>query len=55
MRHRIAAGAIIEREGKILMVRHCKPGIYDFWVVPGGGAIDDEPLADAARREVLEE
>ncbi|OQS45102.1 NUDIX domain-containing protein [Chromobacterium violaceum] len=55
MRHRIAAGAIIEREGKILMVRHCKPGIYDFWVAPGGGAINDEPLADAARREVLEE
>ncbi|MEO2217259.1 NUDIX domain-containing protein [Chromobacterium vaccinii] len=55
MKHRIAAGVIVEHEGRILMVRHCKPDGYDFWVAPGGGVIDDEPLADAARREVKEE
>ncbi|MDE1716413.1 NUDIX hydrolase [Chromobacterium amazonense] len=55
MQHRIGAGVIVEHEGRVLMVRHCKPGVYDFWVAPGGGAIDDEPLADAARREAWEE
>ncbi|WP_158677451.1 NUDIX domain-containing protein [Chromobacterium vaccinii] len=52
MKHRVEAGVIVEHEGRILMVRHCKPGAYDLWVAQGGGAIGDEPLADAARREV---
>ncbi|SUX29680.1 NUDIX hydrolase [Chromobacterium vaccinii] len=34
MKHRIAAGVIVEHEDRILMVRHCKPGAYDFWVAP---------------------
>ena len=55
MRHRIAAGVLIEHEGQILLVRHHKPGIYDFWVAPGGGAEGNEDLRDAARREVREE
>ncbi|UTH75949.1 NUDIX domain-containing protein [Chromobacterium sp. IIBBL 290-4] len=55
MKHRIAAGAIVEDQGRVLMVRRCKPGAYDFWAAPGGGAIDDEALAEAAAREVREE
>ena len=55
MKHRISAGALVEQDGRLLLVRHRKPGAYDFWVAPGGGAQDDEALADAARREVREE
>lgn len=55
MKHRISAGAIVENEGRILMVRHRKAGEYDFWVAPGGGAEGDEDLHATAIREVFEE
>jgi 8-oxo-dGTP diphosphatase len=55
MKQRVAAGVLVEYDGKFLLVRHCKPGVYDFWVAPGGGAENDEDLRDAARREVREE
>jgi 8-oxo-dGTP diphosphatase len=55
MNHRIAAGVIVESHGRILLVRHRKVGVYDFWVAPGGGANDGEDLYAAARREVFEE
>jgi ADP-ribose pyrophosphatase YjhB (NUDIX family) len=55
MQHRISSGMIVERGGRLLLVRHVKPGAYDFWVAPGGGVQGTESLADAARREVREE
>ena len=55
MQHRIAAGVIVEHEGRILLVHHRKPNVYDFWVAPGGGAEGTEDLKVAARREVAEE
>jgi 8-oxo-dGTP diphosphatase len=55
MKHRIAAGVIVENDGRILLVRHHKLGEYDFWVAPGGGAHDGEDLRATAQREVLEE
>jgi 8-oxo-dGTP diphosphatase len=55
MEHRIAAGVIVESDAKILVVRHLKPGVYDFWAAPVGGAIGDEDLRDTAKREALEE
>lgn len=55
MRHRISAGALVEEDGRILVVRHVRPQFYDFWVAPGGGAKDEEELAAAAMREVREE
>lgn len=55
MKHRIAAGVLVEHEDRILLVHHCKPGSYDFWVAPGGGAEGTEDLRATARREVLEE
>jgi 8-oxo-dGTP diphosphatase len=55
MKHRIGAGVIVEEEGRILLVRHVKPGVYDFWVAPGGGAEETEDLFATAKREVLEE
>jgi len=55
MNHRIAAGALVVSEGRVLLVRHHKPNSYDFWVAPGGGAEGGEDLHAALRREVREE
>lgn len=55
MKHRISAGALVEHQGRLLLVRHQKPGAYDFWVAPGGGVIGAEELAATAVREVKEE
>ena len=55
MKHRISAGAIIEHEGRILLVRYRAAGGVEFWVAPGGGAEGTEDLPDAARRETKEE
>ena len=55
MKHRIAAGVIVENDNRILLVRHAKLGVYDFWVCPGGGAEGVEDLHSAAKREVFEE
>jgi ADP-ribose pyrophosphatase YjhB (NUDIX family) len=55
MQHRISAGAIVESGKRILVVRHVRPGKYDFWVAPGGGVQGSEELTTAAEREVREE
>lgn len=55
MSHRISAGAIVEREERLLLVHHKKAGHYDFWVSPGGGVKGEESLHEAAVREVREE
>jgi ADP-ribose pyrophosphatase YjhB (NUDIX family) len=55
MRHRIAAGALVVRDDRLLLVHHRREGAFDFWVPPGGGVIGDEALADAAAREAMEE
>ncbi len=55
MNHRIATGVIVENDNRILLVRHAKRGVYDFWVAPGGGAQGQEDLISAAKREVFEE
>lgn len=55
VQHRISAGAIVWHESRLLMVRHMKPGAYEFWVCPGGGVEADESLEAAAEREVFEE
>jgi 8-oxo-dGTP diphosphatase len=53
--YRISAGALVEHDGRLLMVHHLRPGRYDFWVAPGGGVQGEESYEDAARREVWEE
>ncbi|MBQ0933278.1 NUDIX domain-containing protein [Ideonella alba] len=55
MQHRISAGVIVEHDGRLLLVRHVKPGAYDFWVAPGGGVKGTESLEEAAAREAREE
>lgn len=55
MQHRISCGALVVRDGHILLVHHHRPGKHDFWVAPGGGVEGSEELAQAAERETLEE
>lgn len=55
VKHRISAGAIVEHEGRILLVRYRALGGVDFWVGPGGGAEGTEDLPSTARREAKEE
>lgn len=55
MKHRIAAGALVTKDDKILLVNHKKEGAYDFWVAPGGGVIGSETLEEAVIREAKEE
>jgi len=53
-KHRIAAGGIVIKDGKILLVRY-RDGESTYLVAPGGGIEDGESLASAAEREVAEE
>ena len=53
--HRISAGAFVEHESRLLLVRHRRERRYDFWVAPGGGVQGAEDLRAAAIREVKEE
>ena len=55
MQHRISAGVIVEHNERLLLVRHVRPGRYDFWVAPGGGVQGLEQLHQAAAREAMEE
>ena len=52
---KVAAASIIEREGKVLMVKRAiEPG-YGLWSIPGGYVDRGEVVEDAAVREVWEE
>lgn len=55
MRHRLGAGLLVVQDGAVLLTRHVKPGIYDFWSPPGGGVHPGEDIESAARREAFEE
>ncbi|MGB2818019.1 MAG: NUDIX domain-containing protein [Burkholderiaceae bacterium] len=49
------AAVIVENDAKVLLVRHFRPGAYDFCVEPGGGALGDEDLWAIAMCKALEE
>ncbi len=55
MKHRISAGVLAVRDNRILLVRHFRPDIHDFWAGPGGGVEGNEQLHEAAEREAFEE
>ncbi len=52
---RVAVGAIVIRDGKVLLVKRGHPPALDFWSIPGGAVKLGEPLEKAAEREVFEE
>lgn len=49
------AGALLERDGKVLLVRRAVSPYKGWWDIPGGYLEADERPADAARRELREE
>jgi 8-oxo-dGTP diphosphatase len=51
---RVAAYAVIERQGEVLLT-HWRRGRMHGWTLPGGGIEPGEDPRDAAVREVLEE
>ena len=55
MKHRISVGALVLRNERLLLARHCIHGKHDFWAPPGGGVEGDEELAAAVEREAFEE
>ena len=52
---RVGVGAVIMREGALLMVERGRPPRAGEWAVPGGKVRWGEPLEDAVAREVVEE
>jgi len=52
---KIAAGVIVEREGKVLLVRRRMNPRRGMWTFPAGFVDFDEAPADAAARECREE
>jgi len=52
---RAAVGALVMRDGKLLVVERGKPPAEGVWALPGGSVELGETLGEAAEREVLEE
>ncbi len=52
---RVAVGAIVLKDGKVLLVKRGHPPAVDFWSIPGGALRLGESLERAAEREVFEE
>jgi len=52
---RIAVGAIVFKDGKVLLVRRAKPPSEGLWAIPGGSVNLGETLQQAAEREIFEE
>lgn len=51
----MAADALIERDGRYLMIKEGKDYVEGTWNVPGGGVEHGENPVEAVKREVYEE
>jgi len=51
----VRVGVVVERDGTFLLIRHRKPGLEPYWVLPGGRLEPEETIPECAKREVAEE
>ena len=52
---RVAVGAIVFNENRVLLVQRGKPPAEGIWAIPGGSVKLGETLQQAAEREIYEE
>lgn len=52
---RVGVGAIVIRDGKVLLIKRGSPPNADFWAIPGGMLELGETLQQGAEREIFEE
>ncbi len=52
---RVGVGAVIIREGRVLLVKRGGEPAKGLWAIPGGAVETGETLQAAAEREILEE
>jgi ADP-ribose pyrophosphatase YjhB (NUDIX family) len=52
---RVAVGAVVFKDNKVLLVKRAKPPAQGLWAIPGGSVELGETLQQAAERETLEE
>lgn len=55
LRPRAASSAILERDGRYLLIRRCNPPSLDLFAFPGGRAEPGETPEETALREFFEE
>jgi ADP-ribose pyrophosphatase YjhB (NUDIX family) len=51
----VGVGAVIVRQGEVLLVRRANPPLRGEWSIPGGALELGEKLRDGVAREVIEE
>ena len=54
-RPQVAVGAIVFKDGKVLLVLRANPPAKEQWAIPGGKVELGETLQEAAEREIKEE
>ena len=52
---RVAVGAVVFKDHKVLLVKRSKPPGNGLWAIPGGSVELGETLQKAAEREIFEE
>jgi ADP-ribose pyrophosphatase len=52
---RVGVGAVVFRDGRVLLVRRGVAPARGLWAIPGGGLRLGETLQEGAEREILEE